>query len=240
MKRFSGAVLLAVCLLGPGVAHSYGQEKPKSTDSANPFPEDITNVPVMPSTPGALAEPDPGDAGVTSDLLHLPAIDIDPIRSPDDVPVAEEEHTAGESSSSSSLDKILGSAGDDNDPKDRKHHHDRPDKPQKQKTKKDFAAEDLEVGSYYLEKKNWKAAQSRFQSAMVLDPENPEVYWGLAESAYHMGDLYTAREYYIKLADYDPEGPHGKQLKKILKDPALLNAKPLPAAPAAGNEKPKE
>jgi len=241
MRHFSQAVLLAVCLAGATRAQSGGQEqKPAS----NPFPEDTTNVPVMPSNPNALVAPAPGseaagegNAPIPAEAfkVHLPAIDADPIHSPDDVPLVEEEKS-GESSSSSSLDKILGAPGTDNDTQDRKHHHGHPEKPVKQKTQKDLAAEDMQIGGYYLDKKNWKAAQSRFQSAMVLDPENPEVYWGLAEAARNQGDLYTARGYYLKVVDYDPDGPHSKQLKKVLKDPALLNAKPLLPAPAKASE----
>jgi len=36
------------------------------------------------------------------------------------------------------------------------------------------ATEDINVGGYYLQTKNWKAALSRFESALVLDPENPK------------------------------------------------------------------
>ena len=47
---------------------------------------------------------------------------------------------------------------------------------------KETSKEDISVGKYYLDNKNWKAALSRFQSALVLAPDEPEVYWGLAES----------------------------------------------------------
>jgi len=60
---------------------------------------------------------------------------------------------------------------------------------------------------------------------MVLDPENPDVYWGLAEAEQHMGDLADARAHYEKVLDYDPDGPHGKQARKALKDPEIANAK---------------
>ena len=33
---------------------------------------------------------------------------------------------------------------------------------------KETAKEDISVGKYYLDQKNWKAALSRFQSALVL------------------------------------------------------------------------
>ena len=87
-----------------------------------------------------------------------------------------------------------------------------------------------DVGKYYLQTKNWKAAQSRFDSAMILDPENPEVYWGLAETERHLGKFAEARAHYMKLLDYDPEGPHGKEARKALKEPEIANA----ASPAAG------
>jgi hypothetical protein len=60
---------------------------------------------------------------------------------------------------------------------------------------------------------------------MVQDPENPEVYWGLAEAERHIGDFWDARGYYLKLLDYDPDGPHGKQARKAIKDPEIANAK---------------
>jgi tetratricopeptide (TPR) repeat protein len=69
---------------------------------------------------------------------------------------------------------------------------------------------------------------------MVLDPENPEVYWGLAEAERHLGDFARAKENYLKLLDYDPDGPHGKQARKELNDPALANARNAkPSQPAA-------
>jgi tetratricopeptide (TPR) repeat protein len=66
---------------------------------------------------------------------------------------------------------------------------------------------------------------------MVLAPDEPEVYWGLAESERNLGHFAEARTYYLKLLDYDPDGPHGKAARKALKDPEVANAKA--ATPAA-------
>ena len=85
--------------------------------------------------------------------------------------------------------------------------------------------EDIQVGGYYLETKNWKAALSRFESAMVLAPDEPQVYWGLAESERHLGNLAAARGYYQKVAEYDPDSKHGKEAMKALRDPEIANAK---------------
>jgi hypothetical protein len=241
MKRFfllltglAWAVTLTAQSGGAGQPSPAPAQKPAAaapgTGSANPFPDDTSTVPVMSTAPTTLPAAESKSGYAASSAVSVAGDDADPVRSPDDPAPEAAAEAEGDSSSSKELDKILGPAGEDSADKDRKHRHEH-ETPQKQPTKKEVVAEDITVGSYYLDKKNWKAAQSRYQSAMVLDPENPEVYWGLAESAYHLGDLAEARDYYLKVADYDPDGPHGKQLKKILKDPALLNAKPRPPAP---------
>lgn len=192
--------------------------KPQS--DANPFPEDTDSVPVMPSrnSPDVPAEAGEEPAGV---LIPMPAEDVDPARSPEDAAAAAE---ASDSSSSSSL------AGLGNlDPPD-------VDTPQSGKHKRkeeqvvpehhETAAEDESVGSYYLDNKDWKGALSRFQSALVLDPDNPDVYWGLAECERHMGDFADARTNYQKVMRYDPGSRHAKEAGKALQDPEIANAKP--------------
>jgi len=87
------------------------------------------------------------------------------------------------------------------------------------------AAEDENVGSYYLDNKDWKAALSRFESALVLDPDNPDVYWGLAECQRHLGDFANARANYLKVTQYDPDSRHAKEARKALKEPEIANAK---------------
>lgn len=213
------ASLPAFCAQAPaGDAQKTPASAPQS--SSNPFPEDTSTVPVMPSTPTAAlpeetSSEDSNEAG--SGRISLPSEDYDPIYSPDD-PARTAESGQGEESSSSlkGLDVLLPAPDSDKPDKNKKR--------KKEPTHQEAAASDIEVGGYYLEKKNWKAAESRFQSAMVLDPENPEVYWGMAESERHLGEFSAAREHYLKLLDYDPDGPHGKQARKALKDPAVANA----------------
>jgi hypothetical protein len=237
MKR--GLLLLSLgfcCLLASAPLSAQAPASPQTAPApkpaeANPFPEDTSNVPVMPSKVApALPEgtsndtsSDNSSAGFNPAAPTLPGDDLDPVRSPDDA--RPDATTADESSSSSSLaglDKLLPRPDED----------DKPDKHRKltakEPTHQETAGKDVEVGGYYLEKKNWKAAESRFQSAMVLDPENPEVYWGLAEAARHLGNFADARANYQKLLDYDPDGPHGKAARKALKDPEIANAKAAP------------
>ena len=109
----------------------------------------------------------------------------------------------------------------------------------KEPTHQEVAGKDIQVGSYYLETKNWRAALSRFESAMVLDPENPDVYWGLAEAERHLGDFAAAKTHYEKVLDYDPDGRHGKEARKVLKEPAIANAKSASPDHSAASEPPK-
>ena len=102
------------------------------------------------------------------------------------------------------------------------------------------AAEDEEVGSYYLSNKDWKGALSRFQSALVLDPDNPDVYWGLAEAERHTGDFANARANYLKVREYDPGSRHAKEAAKELVDPEIANAKADAEKPDATVTQPQQ
>jgi tetratricopeptide (TPR) repeat protein len=236
-----GCLVAAPLLFAQAPATGTGQSKPAadsqqpapaSQPNANPFPEDTSTVPVMPSkaTPEL---PEGTFNGAENAPLPLPGEDLDPVRSPDDPePAAASGSEADSSSSLAGMDKLLPKPDDDQPSKKRKLAV-------KEPTHQEASSKDIEVGNYYLQMKNWKAARSRFESAMVLDPENPEVYWGMAEAEHHMGDFANAKAHYLKLLDYDPDGPHGKQARKELKDPALANAKnATPGQPAAA-ETPK-
>jgi cytochrome c-type biogenesis protein CcmH/NrfG len=163
----------------------------------------------------------------------LPSEDLDPARSPDDpAPAATSGQTEDFSSSLTGMEKLLPRPEDDQPEKKRKPAV-------KEPTHKEAASNDINVGNYYLQTRNWKAALSRFQSAMVLDPENPEVYWGLAEAERHQGDFADARAHYLKLLDYDPDGPHGKEARKAMKEPEIANGKKATPSQPATAETPK-
>ena len=187
----------------------------KPPAAANPFPEDTNNVPVVPTNGGAAAAPPPvanEETPVTTTLLKS---DTDPVHSPDD---PEPDATGADSGFSSSLS----GSGDINIPEETKpgKHKKTDEPPVHQVTAKD----DENVGEFELSRKNWKAALSRYQSALVTDPENPDVYWGIAESQRQLGDFANAKANYLKVMEYDPDSKHAKAAKKLLKDPQLANA----------------
>jgi hypothetical protein len=193
------------------------QPAKKPPADANPFPEDTNNVPVVPTNGGLAAAPAPppvADEGsaVTTSLLKS---DSDPVHSPDD----PEPEVAGADSGFSSSLSGSSDVNIPDEPKTGKHKKtDEP--PIHQVTAKD----DESVGEFELSRKNWKAALSRYQSALVTDPENPDVYWGIAESQRQLGDYTNAKANYLKVVEYDPDSKHGKEAKKLLKDPQLANA----------------
>jgi tetratricopeptide (TPR) repeat protein len=201
-------------------APASNSQKPKNTQPANPFPEDTNTVPVLPSADSAGTPARAPDANDYGSSVPLPGADSDPVKSPDDPASSLEE--PGSSSSASGLDNLLKPPPDEEQGKHRKLRV-------PEETHQESAKEDESVGSYYLDQKNWKAALSRFESAVVLDPENPDVYWGLAEAQRHTGDYFSAKANYLKVTEYDPDSKHGKEAKKILKDPELANAKAVSA-----------
>ena len=203
------------------------QSQPQATPQtgANPFPEDTTSVPVMPSNRTA-ALPEGNDSGSATAGIPIVGDDSDPVRSPDD-PLPATSQDQESSSNFPGMDKLVPSPDDDqSDKKEGKRKL-----AVKEEAHPEAASEDINVGGYYLEKKNWKAAMSRFESAMVLDPENPEVYWGLGEAAHHLGNFAEARQYYQKVVDYDPDSKHGKVARKALKEPEIANAKSAAPVP---------
>lgn len=191
------------------------QPSTQSQPNGNPFPEDTTSVPVMPSGNA----PDIPLSGNGEPIGAAAPVDSDPVRSPEEMAPSDNGARGGFSSSQSGLDNLT--PPPDEQPSGKRKKQDDslfdimpPEDPKK----------DVNVGNYYMDQKNWKGALSRFQSALVLDPENPEVYWGLAECQRHLGQFAEARANYLKVMEYDPDSKHSKEAKKALKSPELANA----------------
>ena len=238
IKPLGLGALLAACLVvsgprsfaqtnGNGPAQSQPAANPQNPPSRtgqqnnqNPFPEDTSDIPVIPTHNSPGPAPDESDA---SHRIPMSASDSDPVRSPEDAQAAA-ENQQGSSSSLAGIGGLLPPADDSTEPS--KHNRKGQQAvPEHHET----AAEDESVGAYYLSNHDWKAALSRFQSALVLDPDNPDVYWWLAEVERHLGQLAEARANYEKVMEYDPGSHHAKEAKKALEDPQIANAKAQPA-----------
>jgi len=211
-----GQALLSAQQTKPATPQNPPATAPKPSSETNPFPEDTTNVPVM--TNGN--EPVAADAPHSAAPASAPVADVDPVRSPDDPRGDTGTDASGFSSSAAGLDNVMPPPDTDIDSRRGKKGKAAAPLPEHQET----AAEDEKVGEYYLTNKNWKAALSRYESAVVLDPENPEVYWGMGEAQRHLGKFAEAKSSYEKLVEYDPDSKHGKEATKILKSPELAGA----------------
>ena len=200
--------------------------KPKSD---NPFPGEDPNAPIIPVAPtgpdssagsGASSERGPdsgvdsrGDSGANARRGADP--DGDPVRSPD--PAGNYSSDDGFSSSRAGVTAVP--SGDDSNETVSKAAHG--------KTKAQLIKEDVDVGGFYLDKKNWKAAQARFSAAFVLDVENPDVVWGLAEAERHLQLYKEAAEHYQLFLTYEPDGRRGREARKALEE--LQAARPAAA-----------
>lgn len=175
----------------------------------NPFPGEDTSVPIIPVPGAAAIDAAPGgnpggDAGRTPRRDFDP--DGDPVRSPD----LPGNYTTddGFSSSRNGLKQLpmedLSDAA--------------PGKSARTKTREQLLQEDLDVGSFYLERKDWKGADGRFQAAFALDGENPDAVWGLAEAERHLQLYQESAQHYKLFLTYDPDGKHGKEARKALEE----------------------
>lgn len=235
-RGYKLALLLAGCLLAaaPAARSQDGAQKPQKQQNqpnsaqkpvpapqpqkpagGNPFPEDESTVPVMPS--GNAANLPADMSSEAAGRAAAPANDSDPVRSPDAMP-SDNGETQGFSSSQSGLGNLTA-------PPPATGRQKKGDDSALEGPPKETPKEDLNVGNYYLDIKDWRGALSRFQSALVLAPDEPDVYWGLAECERHLGQYAAARANYLKVMEYDPGSHHAKEAKKALEDPEIANAK---------------
>src|SRR6476469_2979113 len=78
------------------------------------------------------------------------------------------------------------------------------------------AAHDMNVGETYLAGNNFDAARQRFEDALRLTPDNPLIWFRLAQSLQGMQRLDPARLYYRKYLEAQPKGKFAKDAKKAI------------------------
>jgi tetratricopeptide (TPR) repeat protein len=196
---------------------------PKPGDNDNPFPGENSNAPVIPvDEPNTPASNQPARSLPPADLPDANAgarrpvdADGDPVLSPEDRGAGDSGADDGFSSSRSGLTNLP--VEDD--------HEVKPGSSVKAKTRSQLIKEDIDVGTLYLEKKNWKAAQLRFGHAYSLDPENADAIFELAEAERHLQMYKESVEHYKTFLSYDSEGPHGKAARKGLDEAEAAQAR---------------
>jgi Tfp pilus assembly protein PilF len=79
-----------------------------------------------------------------------------------------------------------------------------------------LAAHDINVGETYLTGNHFDAARERFEDAMRLTPDNPLVWFRLAQALQGMQRLDPARLYYKKYLEAEPKGKFAGNAKKAI------------------------
>lgn len=78
------------------------------------------------------------------------------------------------------------------------------------------AAHDIDVGETYLSSNSFDAARERFEDALRLTPDNPLIYFRLAQALQGMQRLDPARLYYRKYLEAQPKGKFAGNAKKAI------------------------
>jgi hypothetical protein len=89
------------------------------------------------------------------------------------------------------------------------------------------AMKDVEVGDFYLNRRNYNAAISRYREALLYKPDDALATWGLAEALDKAGKSEEARsnyEAYLKILPYGPKAPEAHQALERLKGVTSPNA----------------
>jgi len=73
------------------------------------------------------------------------------------------------------------------------------------------AIKDIEVGDFYLKRKNYRAAADRYREALVYKPEDAMAQLRLGETLEKLGELDEARQNYEGYLKILPEGPLAKE-----------------------------
>lgn len=78
------------------------------------------------------------------------------------------------------------------------------------------AAKDIDVGYYYLNQKNYVAAESRLKEAVELKPDASAAYIGLGQAQQKLGKSEAARSSYEAYLKLEPDGHDADKVKKAL------------------------
>ncbi len=78
------------------------------------------------------------------------------------------------------------------------------------------AEKDVEVGDFYFKRKNYKAAISRYRSALTWKPNDAVATFRLAQALERNGELAEARRNYEAYLKILPHGPNAEEAQKAV------------------------
>src|SRR5947209_18568790 len=123
-------------------------------------------------------------------------------------------NTSGESSSKSTIIDISPPVGDVQEHPESEAAHEsvnelKPWDPHR-------AAKDIEVGEYYLKRKNYRGAEGRFRDALLYKPNDALATFRMAQVFERTGRTTEARQYYGNYLQILPHGPFAEEARKAL------------------------
>lgn len=185
----------------------------------NPFPGEDANAPVIPVGPEganpalrhATPSPTVSDIDPNGDPVRMPEWN-DEVTDPA-VEEANQESSRGFSSSTTGMQDW-----NTPDTPTGKGKHKKGQQEDVQQTPEQRFKEDLSVGSFYEDQRNWVAAESRFAEAFQMNPEEPKALWGLAVAEEHLQEYAKARQHYELYLSYGMDGREAKEARKALKE----------------------
>jgi tetratricopeptide (TPR) repeat protein len=77
-------------------------------------------------------------------------------------------------------------------------------------------AKSTEVGDYYFEEKNYRAAFSRYEEALTLKPGDPTIYLRMGRTLERMDDGESAYKAYDSALKLEADGKSGEEAKKAM------------------------
>jgi tetratricopeptide (TPR) repeat protein len=85
---------------------------------------------------------------------------------------------------------------------------------EEQKTQQ--AAKDIDVGYFYLNEKNYVAAEGRLKEAVEFKPDAAAAWVGLAQAQQKLGKDSAARQSYEAYLKLNPDGPDAEKARKAM------------------------
>jgi tetratricopeptide (TPR) repeat protein len=79
------------------------------------------------------------------------------------------------------------------------------------------AIKDIEVGDFYLKRKNYRAAEDRYREALIYKPGDAMAQLRLGQTLEKLGELDEARQNYEGYLKILPEGPLAKEAHEGLR-----------------------
>jgi tetratricopeptide (TPR) repeat protein len=162
-------------------------------------------IPKKTTKPATTASPKPAPADSSADDAASPDPEPGSIGYHDGVDTATDPGTPGESSSKDTKVNIAPPSGSAE-----------PDMPEAKPFDPHKADKNIEVGDYYFNLKNYRAAESRYREALEWKPGDAIATYKLGEVMEKEGNLTQARQNYEAYLKILPAGPLAEKAKKGL------------------------